>query len=726
MATITIQTRDGSNPKNKPKLYVCMHPGDYAQYFPLVANGIWDTHNAALCYDAEPLSNTFNNDFFNDLYGMRLLIVIVTERFLREPSSARDIVLPFFADHHVPVLPLVWEKVSDALFSQILGDRQYLTPYVQDDTALPYAYKLKRFLQTVLPDDDTVAQIRSAFLGHIFISYRKIDRAKARQLIRTIRDDPACRNTAIWYDEFLTPGEDFNQEIADAIRDCDLFAMAVTENTLAEQNYIIKIEYPFAKEKEKRILPIECSPVDREQLADRFRDIPTCIPYSDAEALSRALSDALLQYDTPENHPQRDYLIGLAYLYGIDTEPDSVLAFSRIATAARAGLTEAHLKLAEIYRNGDGVPVNREAAINVLGTLLLRLQHAHKTSGKPEDAIAYANALSRMAEMLCEQGKYDDALAYAKDARKIANDLTLKKINNNTYDALLAEYALLCSEIHFYRNEQSKGLLYFAETFIYSDWGTDDDDFRRRLVTLGLLLLLHSTTNKSTALSVQMLDIAQTLYDESGSTFDKEQLLKCLLCAIYHQKADQKSQPLLERVLALADTMQLSHLSEEVQLQVAEAYLLGAACAQTDPEYDALIQKALDIVDSHPYSVKARQCACTVYFTKYAYLRKIGQHAQSDLCLEHAVTLARDIAKQTANVNDYESLFTLEYLQYPEHMQNTEAYLQFQLERWEAAHKAHPESKLIRKAYRGRRRVWRWRWLVLPFIAKPSKKTDAE
>lgn len=81
----------------------------------------------------------------------------------------------------------------------------------------------------------------------------------------------------------------------------------------------------------------------------------------------------------------------------------------------------------------------------------------------------------------------------------------------------------------------------------------------------------------------------------------------------------------------------------------------------------------------------------------------------------------RDVVKETASVSDYEALFKLEYMQYPEHMQSASAYLQFQLERWEAAYKAHPESKAIRKAYRARRRTWRRRWIVLPYISKRSK-----
>ena len=269
MATITVRTRDDANPAGKPKLYLCAHPDDREAHLARVISEIWEACDVAICYHQEPFSCTDDEDLY-DLQEMRMLVVIVTNRFLTQPGAARDRILPFFEKRHIQVLPLVREQVSDALFTQVLGERQYLSACVQDDTALPYEYKLKRFFQLIMPDDRTVARIQNAFCAHIFISYRKVDRAEARRLIGIIRENQACRDAAIWYDEFLTPGEDFNREIADAIRKCDLFAMAITPNTLADQNYIIHTEYPFAKQHGKRVLPVECVPTDRAQLKEHF------------------------------------------------------------------------------------------------------------------------------------------------------------------------------------------------------------------------------------------------------------------------------------------------------------------------------------------------------------------------------------------------------------------------------------------------------------------------
>ena len=42
-------------------------------------------------------------------------------------------------------------------------------------------------------------------------------RRYAQELMRLIHKNEFCRDIAIWYDEYLTPGEDFNQEIAAAL-----------------------------------------------------------------------------------------------------------------------------------------------------------------------------------------------------------------------------------------------------------------------------------------------------------------------------------------------------------------------------------------------------------------------------------------------------------------------------------------------------------------------------
>ena len=50
------------------------------------------------------------------------------------------------------------------------------------------------------------------------------------------------QNCAIWYDEFLIPGENFNEAIEVALKKSGLFALAVTPNLVNEENYVMSTE----------------------------------------------------------------------------------------------------------------------------------------------------------------------------------------------------------------------------------------------------------------------------------------------------------------------------------------------------------------------------------------------------------------------------------------------------------------------------------------------------
>ena len=416
---------------------------------------------------------------------------------------------------------------------------------------------------------------------------------------------------------------------------------------------------------------------------------------------SLRLSDALGAH-AKECDPQRDYLIGLAHLYGIGAEPNVTRAFSRIATAARAGLVEAHLKLAEMHWDGNGVPVNRQAALNVMETLLCRQKHQHQTAKSPEVSATYAKALARMAQMLCEMGKYEQALPHAKQARQISSDLSLK---DNAYDLLCAEHSLLLGEIHFYLGNTGKGSIYLLEAFAYG--GSDQDEeysaFWRRFLTLSLVLFRSGDSYKDTQKAAdKMVEIAQFLYDESGSTFDKMQLLQVLSFAMKHKEEENEiralcDRALCDRALALVTSLQLSHLSEQMQAEVAQIYLHAAKLAQSDAQNEQYLQAVREIAAAHPHTVKFGELCAESYTQRYSYLYQTGQTEQAALALEQAITLWRGLAEQTGNAEYYGQLFLNEGMKYTDPTNDMPAFLRFFAQRWEELSRAHPENKTYQK-----------------------------
>ena len=78
--------------------------------------------------------------------------------------------------------------------------------------------------------DEAYEKIRQAFDAYIFLSYRKKDRKHAQEIMSRIHENDFMRDIAIWYDENLTPGRDFNDEIFAIMNKSDIFEPLLPES----------------------------------------------------------------------------------------------------------------------------------------------------------------------------------------------------------------------------------------------------------------------------------------------------------------------------------------------------------------------------------------------------------------------------------------------------------------------------------------------------------------
>lgn len=145
---------------------------------------------------------------------MQLVVIPITTKFLLKENQAYKLVYKIANESYILVLPIMQEKNIEVLFNEKCGDIQYLQEFVSDPNAIGYEEKLGKFLNSVLISDELAEKIRNAFDAYIFLSYRKKDRKYAQELMKLIHKNEFCRNIAIWYDEFLVPGENFNDAIA--------------------------------------------------------------------------------------------------------------------------------------------------------------------------------------------------------------------------------------------------------------------------------------------------------------------------------------------------------------------------------------------------------------------------------------------------------------------------------------------------------------------------------
>lgn len=410
---LTIKTRGGKSPQGLPRVWYTGHPADLPVYAEEIAADLFATQDCAIYSDAEPEAAYDREELLDQLSQMQLFVVPVTGRFLLQPNRGRELEFAYAMDRHIPVLPLLQEQGLESAFNKICGDLQMLNKQDPDPTALPYTQKLEKFLSSVLVGDELAAQIQAAFDAYVFLSYRKKDRKYAQELMRLIHKNDFCRDIAIWYDEFLTPGEDFNAAIAAALQKSSLFALAVTPNLTEPGNYVMALEYPKAREADKLVLPVELAPTDRERLAEGFPGLPALTQAQDEAGLSAALLKAAQRLAIRQNDadPRHNFFIGLAYLGGVDVEVDRDKARELIAGAAEAGLPEAVQKLAAMYRSGEGVARDYAAAVDWQKKLADLRRDQYRQSRNWTDGLEYMLAL-------CDLGSYQYELRWLDNAQK--------------------------------------------------------------------------------------------------------------------------------------------------------------------------------------------------------------------------------------------------------------------------------------------------------------------
>ena len=394
MTKLVYKTKNNVSPKDKPKVFFSCHPDDFDRYFEQICEDIFKTYDCAIFYTEDMTAQLDDENRDLDLYSMNLFVIPVTFRLLTEANRAMDEDYVFADKKHIPVLPLMMESSINELFSRRFGERQYIYVYENDPSKLSYSEQLEKYLNTVFLNKETVERIRKAFDAYIFLSYRKKDRRYANELMRMIHSYPMLEKLAIWYDEFLTPGESFMENIQKILSDSQLFTLLVTPNLLEKPNFVMEHEYPAARDSGKPILPAQMVDTDFEQLKAEYTDIPDVIEVQDKVVFNTQFLDALRRYAVTESldDPEHNYLIGLAYLDGIDVEVDKEHGVQMITAAAEADLPEAMEKLWDFYTNGIHVEYDYYEALR----WAKRLYNHHKNilGKKHHYSLAWLNTLA--------------------------------------------------------------------------------------------------------------------------------------------------------------------------------------------------------------------------------------------------------------------------------------------------------------------------------------------
>ncbi len=419
MAGLQVKTYLDQSPRGLVRVLFFAAGEDHDRYLDEIAGRILERyHHVAVYYSEDPADITDEV-----LSEMRLAVCPVTMAFLSEECEARKQLFDRILERHIALLPIGMERGIEKTFNLICGELQFLDAVTQDATALGFEHKLVNFLNDILLDEHVSAQIRDAFDAYIFLSYRKKDRRSANEIMRLIHKNDFMRDVAIWYDEYLVPGENFSEAISDALLKSGLMALVVTPNLVNEDNYVKDTEYPMARRAEKPVLPILAEETDEKALRAGFEGIVTPIGTDHPEEISHAL---LTLYDKEwsrgNDDPDHLCFIALAYLYGIDVETDTERAVSLLEDASRGGSIAASKKLAQMYLQGQFVEADYHKAADLLDRIVAQLKEA----GDPADRDGYLERidyLREQEEILERCQEFDRAMHLSADTYRLQQEM---------------------------------------------------------------------------------------------------------------------------------------------------------------------------------------------------------------------------------------------------------------------------------------------------------------
>ncbi|MCR4588414.1 MAG: toll/interleukin-1 receptor domain-containing protein [Lachnospiraceae bacterium] len=327
------------NPIGKDKIYFAARREDYG-YLNSIISLMFQVANVAVYHDDE---QNCANTTEEELSSMNMILLLLTEGLLSDPCDALTRVLPFAIRHHIPLMIVGTDPEIGPVFNRFceehgLGNRHVLFAPEKDPEGI-FRGKLKDFLNEYALAHEDHEQILQYLDGRIFLSYRKLDKPLASRVIAQINRAPECLRYGLWYDEYLTSGEDYNDEIRHYIDVADIFLFLVTPRMLQPDSYAIREELTHALQAGKKVVILDMLEEDQEIPPAFLQGDCLVVTEDSLQELPAVLGSLLEPYGekTPQMFPDQCYYLGLAYLRGIAKNKDERIAIELIRSAADTG-----------------------------------------------------------------------------------------------------------------------------------------------------------------------------------------------------------------------------------------------------------------------------------------------------------------------------------------------------------------------------------------------------
>ena len=390
-----------------------------------------------------------------DYLGAAVFISVVTEHYIAWCNKIGGKKLKAFFDElsvkGTAILPVFSDPEYIIAFNKLIGDWHGI-PLESKLTLDLFSDQIKRFI----PDSALYEAVENkAFNGKLFLSYRKVDREDALKVMKAIHNTSSAFAVAIWFDDFLVAGRDFNDQIEDKIEESDAMALVVTPNLLEKGNYVQRLEYPKAHEKYgKKVLPVETIETDRKSLSSLYDSIQNISDVNDLDELDRLMRQS--GFKPPIISSVRDYLLGMAFYLGIHVEKDMNRSLKLLEGSANHGNVDALEQMAFFYIAGIGVKRDHDKAIEYKNKArrILVTQMNEKPVESIQRLYKLLYGVDGLSLLLRSRDRCIDARSADGQFLSCMDKISPSELNE--YDLYRAQALNHLADIHFEKNLSSQ------------------------------------------------------------------------------------------------------------------------------------------------------------------------------------------------------------------------------------------------------------------------------
>lgn len=408
-------------PNNNRNILILSHPQQTTYYLSQLKDYIWKQFTNITIWQTNLVIDDWNQ-LLKEVEQMDAVICFVTELLVSTRNEIGDILLPIIIERKYPLLPLVASEELEQIFDKRYGHIHFVKcrgKYLMGYDAIDAFLKRLPLCEEKRNSWFEISQREIEYFSQsYFLSYRKVDGKYIEELQYKIHSEPALIDTQLWYDSYLSFGENYDQNLAAVIEKSSAVILIITPHLLEPDNYVSRIEIPFAKECGKIVIGIMLEETDLKAIWDMY-GINKIYKLEEWDSFTDILLDAGVPIPKVDSYSAHLYGLAVAYMDGEYVECNMRIACELLYQAIQIKHFAAYEKLIEIKSGEYEVNRMRQKDFEMSFPLLADYQKKIKANSNFGD-----NKDEKLIQF-CEIGKANECEVPEKSYKDISEAIRL-------------------------------------------------------------------------------------------------------------------------------------------------------------------------------------------------------------------------------------------------------------------------------------------------------------